>query len=249
MYWLYASINKLTLNVKKTKIMTYMSDHKRKQCKEFKFYMKGTIVEEVDKYRYLGTILDNRLSGDPQFTKLTQTLGLKLRTFGKIRRFLSTKAALTVYRSTILPIIDYNDHYQMLWNNNKLQKLQKLQNWGLRIVYTQNAVKLDEGGLHLESGINELKFRRIIHLLGLMYHRSKKEEYLDMRDIHTRQFAKIKFIVMAPIIKKAFKSPNYLGAMLWDKLPAETQSAGSYSEFKFKVKREINTGLFNNVQM
>ena len=131
----WCSQNKLTLNVKKTKIMTFMSDHRRKRYEKFKFYLRGVVVEEVDKYKYLGTFLDNRLSGDPQYTKLIQILGLKLRTFSRIRRFLNTRAALTVYRSTILPIIDYNDHYQMLWNNNKLHKIQKNTKLG-----TQNCI-------------------------------------------------------------------------------------------------------------
>ena len=128
--------NRLTLNAKKTKFMTFMSDHKRKTCMKLRFHMQGTSPEEVNSYRYLGTEIDNKLNGEAQFSKLLQTLGLKLRTFGKIRRFLSCKAALTVYKSTILPIIDYNDHFQMLWTAGKLTKLQKMQNWGLRIVYS-----------------------------------------------------------------------------------------------------------------
>ena len=245
----WCSCNRLTLNVKKTKIMTFMSDHKRKQYEKFRFYMKGLVVEEVDRYRYLGTIIDNKLSVDPQYTKLAQILGLKLRTFGRIRRYLTTNAALTVYRSTILPIIDYNDHYQLLWNSEKLHRLQKLQNWGLRIVYSNELPTLNESELHSESGILELKNRRILHLLGIMYHRSTKDAYLDRREIHTRQFDKIKFKVMTPVVKKAFKSPNYLGAKLWDMLPRDTQRAGNFAEFKYKIKCEVNAGLFKNVRM
>ena len=35
--------------------------------------MKGSIIEEVDSYRYLGTILDNKVNGDPQYSKLIHT--------------------------------------------------------------------------------------------------------------------------------------------------------------------------------
>ena len=38
--------------------------------------MKGSIIEEVDSYRYLGTILDNKVNGDPQYSKLIQTLSI-----------------------------------------------------------------------------------------------------------------------------------------------------------------------------
>ena len=110
--------NRLSLNVKKTKFMTFMSDHKRKNCMKFRFHMQGICLEEVNTYRYLGTEIDNRLDGEAQYNKLLQTLGFKLRSFGK---------------STILPIIDYND--PMLWNAGKLTKLQKTQKWGLRTVF------------------------------------------------------------------------------------------------------------------
>ena len=70
--------NRLSLNVSKTKIMTFMSDHKRKTMPKFKFYMKGSPIEEVESYKYLGTNLDNRLSGDLQFPKQPKLLALSL---------------------------------------------------------------------------------------------------------------------------------------------------------------------------
>ena len=110
----WCKVNKLSLNVSKTKIMSFMSDHKRKTCDKFNFYMKVRVVEEVDNYKYLGTSIDNRLNGNDQFTKTLQILGLKLRTFSRIRRFLSDEASLTVYKSMIIPLLDYNGHFQIL---------------------------------------------------------------------------------------------------------------------------------------
>ena len=207
--------------------------------------MNGGILEDVETYRYLGIEIDNRLNGQSQYNKLMQTLGFKLHTFGKIRKYLNTRAATTVYKSTILPIIDYNDHFQLMWNVEKLGKLQKMQNWGLRIVFGNALEDLSEDALHEAAGLMLLKNRRILHVLGLMYHRSKKIQYLDNRDINTRQFDKIKFRVITPVIKKAFKTTNYLGAQLWDRLPVGTQVAGLFSEFKRKVVKDIAEGLLN----
>ena len=53
--------NRLSLNVKKTNFITFMSDHKRKNCMKFQLHMQGTCLEEVNTYRYLGTEIDNRL--------------------------------------------------------------------------------------------------------------------------------------------------------------------------------------------
>ena len=241
--------NRLSLNVSKTKIMSFMSDHKRKINRDtFRLFMRGKAIEEVENYKYLGVHVDNRLNGDTHYTKLIQTVGLKIRTFGKIRRFLDTSAALTVYKSTILPIIDYCDLYQNLWSAKKLKKLQKLQNWGLRIVYTGAVPKLDEVELHTKAGLTLLKYRRILHLLGLMYHRSKLDKYLDNRNLQTRQFDKIKFKVLNPAVKSAFLTPSYFGPQLWDLLPKDSQVAPTYDIFKFKVKGHIAAGLFNRIK-
>ena len=80
-----------------------------------------------------------------------------------------------------------------------------------------------------------------------MYHRSKVGDYVDVRDIGTRQHDKVKFKVMNPSVKKAFRSPNYLGAQLWDMLPAETQLSGSYNVYKGRVARHIAAGMFETV--
>ena len=85
-----------------------------------------------------------------------------------------------------------------------------------------------------------------MHLLSSMYHQSKIDSLLDKRDLNTRQLQKLKFKVMNPLVKKAFKSPNYLGSRLWDILPKETQVAGSFNVFKFRVKQHIAAGMFNN---
>ena len=183
-----------------------------------------------------------------QYGKLVKHLGFKIRTFGRIRRFLSTKAATMVYKSTILPILDYNDYFQFLWNADKVHKLQKLQNWALRIVFYNKMPRLSEDELHTEAGLEVLTIRRISHLLCLMYYRSKNEELLDNRALPTRQFDKVKFKTITPDVKKAFKSPNYLGAKLWDLLPIDTQKAASIYSFKNKIAQHARAGLFRNIR-
>ena len=243
----WCDTNRLTLNVGKTKVMSFMSDHKREGCNRFRIYMKGSLIEEVDSYKYLGTILDNRLNGDPQYCKLMKNLGFKLATFSKIRKYLNTRAALTVYKSTILPVIDYNDYFQFLWSAEKNKKLQRAQNWGLRISFSGQ--RLNEAELHSAAKLDLLAARRICHLLNVMYYRSKKAKYLDGRKLPTRQFDKVKFRVINPGIRKAFRSPNYLGSQLWDMLPMETQTSPTIHKFKAKITRHVTGGLFENFKI
>ena len=58
--------NRLSLNVKKTKFKTFKSDHKRTNYVKFLFPMRGTNLDEVNSYSYLGTEINNRLDGERQ---------------------------------------------------------------------------------------------------------------------------------------------------------------------------------------
>ena len=53
--------NRLSLNVSKTKNMTFMSEYKRKKSVKFRLYMRGRLIDEVETYKYLGTHIDNKL--------------------------------------------------------------------------------------------------------------------------------------------------------------------------------------------
>ena len=48
--------------------------------------MKMNVIEEVESYEYLRTILHSSFNGDFQYIKTVRTLGSKLRTSSKILR-------------------------------------------------------------------------------------------------------------------------------------------------------------------
>ena len=74
-------------------------------------------------------------------------------------------------------------------NVEKQGKLQSMQNRFLRLVYRN--VELPTRELYLQMGIEKLSPRRDLHLCGQIYRRSRREEYIDTRDLPTRQFDKI----------------------------------------------------------
>ena len=57
------------------------------------------------------------------------------------------------------------------WNVDKVKNLQKIQNWSLRIVYSDIQPRLDETEMHVADCLATLTDRRISHLLSLMYQR------------------------------------------------------------------------------
>ena len=86
------------------------------------------MISETADYKYLGTIIDNGLTGTSQYNKVIGQVSGKIQTFAKIRHLVTQKTALQLYKTTILPIPDYNDVYYFLLNEDKQRKLQAMQN-------------------------------------------------------------------------------------------------------------------------
>ena len=86
-------------------------------------------------------------------------------------------------------------------------------------------------------GIGRLRYRSDLHLCGQMYKRSKMEEYIDNRDLPTRQFNKIVLKIPDVILTKSFNSSIFKGANLWNALPHNVQLSPTYKEFKYRYKQ------------
>ena len=147
------------------------------------------------------------------------------------------KTAVSLYKTTIQPIFDYNDFFYNMLSQEKRDKLQTLQNRFLRIVYYGMDMTTDEMFQNMCMG--KLNERRNLHLCGLMYKRSKYEEYIDNKDLPTRQFDKIVIKVPDVALSKTFDIPVYKGANMWNALPRDIQQSLNYKEFKYKYKSHV----------
>ena len=149
--------------------------------------MAEIILEKVNSYKYLGTVINNKLNCEAQYNKVLQTLSGKEITFSKIRYLRPKLQYLFLNRlsNQFLTIMTF--FYNML-NFEKRQKLQSMQNRFLRIVFRNENLTTAE--MHVRMGVGKLDNRRNLHLGGQMYRRSRIPEYLDNRNLATRQFDK-----------------------------------------------------------
>ena len=94
-----------------------------------------TQLAEVDSYKFLGLILDLKLDFQIHLSNLKRIIHQRLSYFSKIGKYITVDAAFTIYKATILPLLDYADiiYEQQVKYINK--QLQGLQTKGLRIVY------------------------------------------------------------------------------------------------------------------
>lgn len=227
--------NKLTINTKKTEYVRFGTTRMRAKLDQIKIIIGKEQLVEVESYNYLGTTLDAALNIKPQISKLNQHMASKLITFRRLTKYTSEKTAVLIYKTMLLPIMDYNDIIYGLANQQQTTKIQRVQNQALRIIF-QNQ-KLSVKNMHDKAKIDSLQHRREQHLLMLMRSRVTESKYVQLPRRVTRQNEGIILKVPQPHSNKLIQSPLYNGGTLWNKLPKAIKDANSRLKFKIMIRR------------
>ena len=166
--------------------MTFGAGNKLRQSRIPDFYLNDTRLEHVSNYKYLGITLDSKLTYNKHVNTVIRTTSHKAYCLSKIRKYLTVKASLIIYKTTIIPYFDYGDFVYEAANKSMTEKLQRIQNRCLKTclnVYIRESTDL----IHRQARVNLLEDRRSTHLLNMMFQRSKVDEYVDSRNIYTRR--------------------------------------------------------------
>ena len=125
--------NKLSLNVGKTKCMFIGTSNKLSKANFLDIECKGETISVVESFKYLGVILDNLVRFDKHTSYIKRKVFLKMKMLGRVRSFISESLALQLYKSLIIPCIDYGDVIYDAASKKDCQALQVIQNGCLRI--------------------------------------------------------------------------------------------------------------------
>ena len=127
---------KLEMNDDKTELMASGTRSKLSQVipNLAPMSISGCGIPFSQSVRNLGFYLDETLSMDAHIKYLCRSLFCQLRRIGKIRSFLSTDAANKLAVSLILSRLDYCNSLLAGLPDNKLNKLQHIQNHAARLV-------------------------------------------------------------------------------------------------------------------
>ena len=128
--------SKLKMNDDKTELMAIGTRSKLSQVipNLVPMSISGCDIPFSQSVRNLGFYLDETLSMDAHIKYLCRILFCQLRSIGKIRSFLSTDAANKLAVSLILSRLDYCNSLLAGLPDNKLNKLQRIQNHAARLV-------------------------------------------------------------------------------------------------------------------
>ena len=234
--------NLLTINCKKSQWMKTQF-FSRTVTDGHCFDIDGMELERVTHYKYLGVLVDSQLTFQSHRDNLTNNVNYKMTFFKKIRKYITTDAALLLYKGTILPILEYADFvfdYGIKYINKRLQTLQ---NQGLYTVFNQHyltfELKDSTETLHRRANVIRLDHRRRIHALAFIFGYTRDPEMLDNREIRTRIHDGILFRSIPVEHYKVRQDPMYRVTTLWNTLPAEIRNAENKESLKRMLLQAI----------
>ena len=117
----------------RTKYLLFGSSGNLSKASELNITEEQNKLERASTYTYLGVTLDEKLNYETHMNQVIKRVSDKLYQLRKIRYFLTTKAALLVYKNMILPMLEYEDVFAVSATLETRERIQKLQNRGLKI--------------------------------------------------------------------------------------------------------------------
>ena len=233
----WCTANKLSVNLTKTKYLTIK--HTPSNI-EPSVRVNGTNISNVQTYEYLGMILDNKLSMNEHVNNMWKKANAKVGILSKIRRFITERTALNIYKCMIRPHMDYIDFVVDSSTTEYISKLDRLQNKAIRrIEYCAiKEQRKDTEFLHAKYNLELLHLGRKRNLVEIIHKTTKNIDPIDPARpmIDLRSKPKVKLKSKFTKITKVFNSLLYRGSRLWDKLPVNLQK----EENKIRFKTEIN---------
>ena len=104
--------NKLSLNIGKTHFMLFTN--KKRKDHYVNIMIDGTKIEEVKKTKFLGVIIDNKLSWKDHVAHVASKVSRGMGVILKARNYLNRKSLLTLYYTFVYPYLTYCNH---IWEN------------------------------------------------------------------------------------------------------------------------------------
>lgn len=125
-------VDKLKLNIDKTKFM--ITGNRRIQDVQLALYINDVEIERVRETKYLGIMIDERLSFSRNCDVMSKKVAKKIGFMKRSCKFLRREYAITVYRTIVEPHFVYCASIIFLCTMTDFNNLQKLQNRAMRFI-------------------------------------------------------------------------------------------------------------------
>ena len=234
--WL--KVNKLSLNISKTKAMVFHPPQKRVTFPNLN--IDGNRIEFVDYFNYLGIIFDKHMTWNKHIDHISGKISKICGVLNKLKNFLPQATMLIIYNSLVTPHLNYGS---LLWGC-KAGRLEGLQKKLVRVItcskYNEHTEPLFKKLSLLKvthiCALHELKFCYRLEHSSLPYYFSRNvfHKFSSIHKYNTRGIQTFQL----PIIKHSFmtSSLRYKIAKTFNETPKIiTEKIYTHSMYGFKL--------------
>ena len=230
----WTELNHMALNPDKTKYMIVTTRQKRQNLlvNPRRLHIAGIDVEEVDRHKVLGVIIDNNLSWYDHVTSLCKIVSQKIFQLTKIKHFLDHHSKKVFFHAHIQSIINYAS---TLWDNasaNTLKPLKSLYKRAVKLVINKSTSlsTLDYKTLNVLPLNLTLTYNKGIMMHNIMT--GCAPLYLTAKFPINRARNSNSISIPLPRLDLYKSSLIYSGGTLWNSLPKHLKEIKNYKSFK-----------------
>ena len=240
----WMACNLLRMNDDKTEVMPVGTKAKLKSVSQTSsLTLSGSTLPFSYKIRNLGVYIDSNLSMDQHVNLLCRSVFLELRRIGHLRRQLTVDATKKLVSSFVLSKLDYCNSLLACLLENRLDRLQRVQNNAARLVLGRR------GRDHAKTLLRFMHWlpvrARIEYKISTLFYRSRNSSapaYLSDLSVYqsSRSLRSSDACLMTlPRIKRnkyGKRAFSYIEPVTWNSLPKPLRDAPSLPSFKSNLK-------------
>ena len=230
--------NKLKVNYDKTVCMLIGNRHMLQNFDRLDLCLNGYKISQVKTFKYLGLFIDAELKWDVHINNLCEKVGRMISFLRRLRLFVNRRILNQLYRSIILPHLDYAD---IIWQSSYekyTSQLQKLQNRAGRIILKlKPELHFSVNSIHEILHWETLKSRQKSHVEIMMYKilNDLTPNYLRQNVLYSQrpyQLRNNNLYLPKPRTNNCKRAFFYRGIKLYNALPQPIRDCASLSMFK-----------------
>ena len=249
--WL--KVNKLSLNVAKTKAIMFHTPQRRVSYPDL--YIDDVKIDYVNEFNYLGLILDKHLNWKSHTNMISKKVSKTIGIMSKFKKIIPKFSMYNIYNALVLSYLNYG---LIVWGH-KSEKLFKLQKKAIRIV---NCEKYNAHTSPLFRNDNILKLRDMCALHDLKFcfkyvHGLLPEYFLNKISMDvvshayaTRQTGQLK----VPAVRHEFarNAIKYRFPVMFNNMPPNIKDkiyTHSFQGFKLYIKKYFTQSYSTDCQL
>ena len=228
--------NELVLNLKKgkTEAMTFGTSKRLSlQPDTLNVTFGYQTVQYTTSYKYLGVVIDSTLNLNTHNDMMYRKSTGRLKILNKIRPYLNSHTAKTIYQSMIIPLMTYCGTLHLKTTNTRQNKIKRFHKRAINLCFSNKTEK---------NVVPSPLTSNAIHSLALVRQCVNGEVCSNFKDYfvvakHGKGTRNDGFLLQLPKLKLEYSrsSFRYIGASLFNALPHSVRTIKDSKDFKYAL--------------